>query len=174
MREYKKEEKMKLVKKTHANRKNGLDQFAGFSTEEKLVVVLFQLEILNPNLLAYRELNSLANKLIRDLLIEQMETTTNKGMRKVVNIKGSSATICKKCNGTGINHQLKDNKCDCIRGWVYDNKLKLINDTEYKEKAIKIYLKNMSKRRLISKYSHDELLNMNLKEFLEVTKMYSM
>ena len=141
MRKYSREEKKNLVKKSHINIKNGLNQFTGFSTEEKLAVVLFQLEILNPDLLVYRELNSLANKLIRDLLIEQMETTTNKGMRKVVIIKGSSATICKKCNGTGINHQSKDSKCDCIRGWFYDNKLKLINDTEYKEKAIKIYLK---------------------------------
>ena len=165
---------MKLVKKTHTNRKNGLDQFAGFSTEEKLVVVLFQLEILNPDLKTYNEFNRLANMLIRELLLEQIEVPTNKGIRKVIDINGNKATICKKCNGSGINHQLKDNKCECIRGWIYDNKLKLINDTEYKEKAIKIYLKNMSKRRLISKYSHDELLNMNLKKFLEVTKMYSL
>ena len=171
MREYKKEEKMELVKKTHINRKNGLDQFTGFSTEEKLVTVLFQLEILSPNLSIYRELNSLANKLIRDLLIEQMETTTNKGMRKVVNIKGSNATICKKCNGTGINYQLKDNKCDCIRGWFYDNKLKLISEAEYKEKAVKKYFKTRNKARLVSKYNQEELLNMNLEEFLNITKV---
>ena len=171
MREYKKEEKMKLVKKTHTNRKNGLDQFAGFSTEEKLVTVLFQLEILNPNLSVYRELNSLANKLIRDLLIEQMETTTNKGMRKVVDIKGSSATICKKCNGTGINHQLKDNKCDCIRGWFYDNKLKLISEAEYKERATKKYFKNLKKKNLVSRYTKEELLNLNINEFLDITKV---
>ena len=170
MREYKKEEKMELVKKTHTNRKNGLDQFAGFSTEEKLVTVLFQLEILSPNLSVYRELNSLANKLIRDLLVEQMETTTNKGMRKVVNIKGSSATICKKCNGTGTNHQLKDNKCDCIRGWFYDNKLKLISEAEYKERATKKYFKNLEKKNLISRYTKEELLNLDINNFLDITK----
>ena len=171
MREYKKEEKMKLVKKTHTNRKNGLDQFAGFSTEEKLAVVLLQLEILNPDLLVYRELNSLANKLIRDLLIEQMETTTNKGIKKVMTINGSTAVLCSKCNGSGIHYQRKDSKCDCIRGWNYNNKIKKISEAEYKEKAVKKYFKDLSKKKLLSKYDINELSNLDIKEFLNITKI---
>ena len=151
MREYSREEKMTLCKKSNQNRKEGKDNFDGFSKEDKLALALWQVEVLNRNSNldhvreAWEKWNKLSKVLIVELLQESIEIPTNKGMRKVLNISGNTATICKECNGTKINHQRKDNKCCCIRGWYWDYKLKVISEEEYKERASKKYFKKFNK-----------------------------
>ena len=171
MREYSREEKRELSKRYN----NG--EFELFSKEEKLALALWQVEILNRDSKnekvwrAWDKWNKLAKILIVELLQESVEVPTNKGMRKILNIDGNIATICRNCNGTTINYQRKNNKCDCIRGWFYNDKLKLITEEEYKKRATKKYFKELSKKRLLTKYTENELLNMNLKDFLYITKI---
>ena len=100
-----------------------------------------------------------------------METTTNKGIKKIITIKGNTTVLCNKCNGSGIHYQRKDNKCDCIRGWTYNNKIKKISNAEYKERAAKKYFKSLEKKNLISRYAEKELLNLDINDFLDVTKV---
>ena len=172
MKQYDREEKKELCK-----RYNQEGNFDNFSKEEKLALALWQVEVLNrdSNLKSVRDAwekwNKLAKILIRELLQESMEVPTNKGMRKVLNVEGNIATACKYCGGTGINYQRKNNKCDCIRGWFYNDKLKLITEEEYKKRATEKYCKELSKKRLLTKYTENELLNMNLKDFLYITKI---
>ena len=177
MKQYSREEKMKLCKKFNQNRKEGKDNFEGFSKEDKLALAFWQIDVLDrdSNLNQVREAwekwNKLAKLLIRELLQESVEVPTNKGMRKVLNIEGNIATLCKYCNGTGVNFQRKNNLCDCIRGWFYNDKLKLISEEEYKKRASKRYFENLEKKRLLSGYTEDDLLGMDLKEFLYATKV---
>ena len=102
MREYSREEKRELSKRYN----NG--EFELFSKEEKLALALWQVEILNKNSNldhvreAWEKWNKLANMLICELLQESIEVPTNKGMRKILNIDGNIATICRECNGTTI------------------------------------------------------------------------
>ena len=110
MREYSREEKRELSKRYN----NG--EFELFSKEEKLALALWQVEILNKNSNldhvreAWEKWNKLANMLICELLQESIEVPTNKGMRKILNIDGNIATICRGCNGTTINYQRKNNR----------------------------------------------------------------
>lgn len=177
MKQYTREEKMALCKKSNQNRWEGKDDFDGFSKEDKLALALWQVEVLNrdSNLKSVRDAwekwNKLAKILIRELLQESMEVPTNKGMRKVLNVEGNIATACKYCGGTGINYQRKNNKCDCIRGWFYNNKLKLIDEEEYKKRATRKYFKELNKKGLLTNYTENDLLNMNLKDFLYITKV---
>ena len=171
MREYSREEKRELSKRYN----NG--EFELFSKEEKLALALWQVEILNKNSNldhvreAWEKWNKLSKVLIVELLQESIEVPTNKGIRKVLNINGNTATICKECNGTKINHQRKDNKCHCVRGWFWDDKLKIIGEEEYKKRASKKYFKILKKKRLLTRYSEEELLKMNMKDFLYITKI---
>lgn len=178
MREYSREEKMALCKKSNQNRKAGKDNFEGFSKEDKLALALWQIEVLNRNSKlsyvreAWEKWNKLAKVLIKELLQESIEVPTNKGMRKVLNIEGNMATLCKHCNGSGINFQRKNNMCDCLRGWFYDNKIKVINEEEYKKRALKRYFKQLEKNRSLSRYTEEELFNMDFESFLKITKVY--
>ena len=179
MREYSREEKMTLCKKSNQNRKEGKDNFDGFSKEDKLALALWQIEVLNRDSknekvwMAWEKWNKLANMLICELLQESIEVPTNKGMRKILNIDGNIATICRECNGTTINYQRKNNRC-CIRGWYYTDNIKPISEDKYKIKAINKYLKDLQKKRMLSKYTKEEMLEMSFEEVLNYTKMYSL
>ena len=173
MREYSREEKRELSKRYN----NG--EFELFSKEEKLALALWQVEILNKNSNldhvreAWEKWNKLAKILIVELLQESVEVPTNKGMRKILNIDGNIATICRNCNGTTINYQRKNNHC-CVRGWYYTNNIKPISEDKYKTKAINKYLKDLQKKRMLSKYTKEEMLEMSFEEVLNYTKMYSL
>ena len=173
MREYSREEKRELSKRYN----NG--EFELFSKEEKLALALWQVEILNKNSNldhvreAWEKWNKLAKILIVELLQESVEVPTNKGMRKILNIDGNIATICRNCNGTTINYQRKNNHC-CVRGWYYTNNIKPISEDKYKIKAINKYLKDIQKKRMLSKYTKEEMLEMSFEEVLNYTKMYSL
>ena len=173
MREYSREEKRELSKRYN----NG--EFELFSKEEKLALALWQIEILNKNSNldhvreAWEKWNKLAKILIVELLQESVEVPTNKGMRKILNIDGNIATICRNCNGTTINYQRKNNHC-CVRGWYYTNNIKPISEDKYKIKAINKYLKDLQKKRMLSKYTKEEMLEMSFEEVLNYTKMYSL
>lgn len=173
MREYSREEKRELSK-----RYNNCE-FELFSKEEKLALALWQVEILNKNSNldhvreAWEKWNKLAKILIVELLQESVEVPTNKGMRKILNIDGNIATICRNCNGTTINYQRKNNHC-CVRGWYYTNNIKPISEDKYKIKAINKYLKDLQKKRMLSKYTKEEMLEMSFEEVLNYTKMYSL
>ena len=173
MREYSREEKRELSKRYN----NG--EFELFSKEEKLALALWQVEILNKNSNldhvreAWEKWNKLAKILIVELLQESVEVPTNKGMRKILNIDGNIATICRNCNGTTINYQRKNNHC-CVRGWYYTNNIKPISEDKYKIKAINKYLKDLQKKRMLSKYTKEEMLEMSFEEVLNYTKMYSL
>ena len=173
MREYSREEKRELSKRYN----NG--EFELFSKEEKLALALWQVEILNRDSKnekvwrAWDKWNKLAKILIVELLQESVEVPTNKGMRKILNIDGNIATICRNCNGTTINYQRKNNRC-CVRGWYYTNNIKPISEDKYKIKAINKYLKDLQKKRMLSKYTKEEMLEMSFEEVLNYTKMYSL
>lgn len=175
MKQYSNKEKKMLCKKINQNRKDGKNDFDGFTKEDKLALALWQVKVLNRNSEldhireAWDRWNKLVKLFIAELLQESLEVPTNKGMRKILNIEGNLATLCKKCDGTGINYQSKNNKCDCLRGWFYDNKLRLINEEEYKKRAIKRYFKKLKEKRMLSKYLEEDLLKMNLEDFLYVT-----
>ena len=155
-----------LVKKAH---NEGLEIL---ELKDQLEVVLYQLKILNKDLDVYAEYNRLANMLIRKILIEDTEyKTTNKGYKKVVNINGSYAVLCEKCGGSSVNYQYKDNKCSCNRGWNYIKGLKIISEIEYKEKDIKKYFKQLTKQNKLSRYAQKQLLDMNLTDFIYITKV---
>ena len=179
MKEYSREEKMALCKKSNQNRKEGKDDFDGFSKEDKLALALWQIEVLNRDSKnekvwrAWEKWNKLAKILIVELLQESVEVPTNKGMRKILNIDGNIATICRNCNGTTINYQRKNNRC-CVRGWYYTNNIKPISEDKYKTKAINKYLKDLQKKRMLSKYTKEEMLEMSFEEVLNYTKMYSL
>ena len=161
MREYSREEKRELSKRYNKG------EFELFSKEEKLALALWQIEVLNRDSKnekvwrAWEKWNKLAKILIVELLQESVEVPTNKGMRKILNIDGNIATICRNCNGTTINYQRKNNHC-CVRGWYY------------KIKAINKYLKDLQKKRMLSKYTKEEMLEMSFEEVLNYTKMYSL
>lgn len=180
MREYSREEKMALCKKSNQNRKEGKDNFDGFSKEDKLALALWQVEVLNKNSKldhvreAWDRWNKLANMLICELLQESVEVPTNKGMRKILNINGNIATICRECNGTTINYQRKNNYCCCIRGWYYDDNIKPISEDKYKIKAINKHFRDLKKKRQLSKYTMVEMLEMSFEEILNYTKIYSL
>lgn len=173
MKEYSREEKRELSKRYN----NG--EFELFSKEEKLALALWQVEILNRDSKnekvwrAWDKWNKLAKILIVELLQESVEVPTNKGMRKILNIDGNIATICRNCNGTTINYQRKNNRC-CVRGWYYTNNIKPISEDKYKIKAINKYLKDLQKKRMLSKYTKEEMLEMSFEEVLNYTKMYSL
>ena len=173
MREYSREDKRELSKRYN----NG--EFELFSKEEKLALALWQVEILNRDSKnekvwrAWEKWNKLAKTLIVELLQESVEVPTNKGMRKILNIDGNIATICRNCNGTTINYQRKNNRC-CVRGWYYTNNIKPISEDKYKIKAINKYLKDLQKKRMLSKYTKEEMLEMSFEEVLNYTKMYSL
>ena len=173
MREYSREEKRELSKRYN----NG--EFELFSKEEKLALALWQVEVLNRDSKnekvwrAWDKWNKLAKILIVELLQESVEVPTNKGMRKILNIDGNIATICRNCNGTTINYQRKNNRC-CVRGWYYTNNIKPISEDKYKIKAINKYLKDLQKKRMLSKYTKEEMLEMSFEEVLNYTKMYSL
>ena len=173
MKEYSREEKRELSKRYN----NG--EFELFSKEEKLALALWQVEILNRDSKnekvwrAWEKWNKLAKTLIVELLQESVEVPTNKGMRKILNIDGNIATICRNCNGTTINYQRKNNHC-CVRGWYYTNNIKPISEDKYKIKAINKYLKDLQKKRMLSKYTKEEMLEMSFEEVLNYTKMYSL
>ena len=173
MREYSREEKRELSKRYN----NG--EFELFSKEEKLALALWQIEVLNRDSKnekvwrAWDKWNKLAKTLIVELLQESAEVPTNKGMRKILNIDGNIATICRNCNGTTINYQRKNNRC-CVRGWYYTNNIKPISEDKYKIKAINKYLKDLQKKRMLSKYTKEEMLEMSFEEVLNYTKMYSL
>ena len=173
MREYSREEKRELSKRYN----NG--EFELFSKEEKLALALWQVEVLNRDSKnekvwrAWEKWNKLAKTLIVELLQESVEIPTNKGMRKILNIDGNIATICRNCNGTTINYQRKNNHC-CARGWDYTNNIKPISEDKYKIKAINKYLKDLQKKRMLSKYTKEEMLEMSFEEVLNYTKMYSL
>ena len=179
MKEYSREEKMALCKKSNQNRKEGKDDFDGFSKEDKLALALWQIEVLNRDSKnekvwrAWEKWNKLAKILIVELLQESVEVPTNKGMRKILNIDGNIATICRNCNGTTINYQRKNNRC-CVRGWYYTNNIKPISEDKYKTKAINKYLKDLQKKKMLSKYTKEEMLEMSFEEVLNYTKMYSL
>ena len=179
MKEYSREEKMALCKKFNQNRKEGKDNFDGFSKEDKLALALWQIEVLNRDSKnekvwrAWDKWNKLAKILIVELLQESVEVPTNKGMRKILNIDGNIATICRNCNGTTINYQRKNNRC-CVRGWYYTNNIKPISEDKYKTKAINKYLKDLQKKKMLSKYTKEEMLEMSFEEVLNYTKMYSL
>ena len=165
MKEYSREEKRELSKRYN----NG--EFELFSKEEKLALALWQVEVLNRDSKnekvwrAWEKWNKLAKTLIVELLQESVEVPTNKGMRKILNIDGNIATICRNCNGTTINYQRKNNRC-CVRGWYYTNNIKPISEDEYKTKAINKYLKDLQKKRMLSKYTKEEMLEMSFEEVL--------
>ena len=173
MREYSREDKRELSKRYN----NG--EFESFSKEEKLALALWQVEILNRDSKnekvwrAWDKWNKLAKILIVELLQESVEVPTNKGMRKILNIDGNIATICRNCNGTTINYQRKNNRC-CVRGWYYTNNIKPISEDKYKTKAINKYLKDLQKKKMLSKYTKEEMLEMSFEEVLNYTKMYSL
>ncbi len=173
MKEYSREEKRELSKRYN----NG--EFELFSKEEKLALALWQVEILNRDSKnekvwrAWEKWNKLAKTLIVELLQESVEVPTNKGMRKILNIDGNIATICRNCNGTTINYQRKNNHC-CVRGWYYTNNIKPISEDKYKIKAINKYLKDLQNKRMLSKYTKEEMLEMSFEEVLNYTKMYSL
>ena len=173
MKEYSREEKRELSKRYN----NG--EFELFSKEEKLALALWQVETLNRDSKnekvwrAWDKWNKLAKILIVELLQESVEVPTNKGMRKILNIDGNIATICRNCNGTTINYQRKNNRC-CVRGWYYTNNIKPISEDKYKIKAINKYLKDLQKKRMLSKYTKEEMLEMSFEEVLNYTKMYSL
>ena len=173
MREYSREDKRELSKRYN----NG--EFELFSKEEKLALALWQVEILNRDSKnekvwrAWDKWNKLAKILIVELLQESVEVPTNKGMRKILNIDGNIATICRNCNGTTINYQRKNNRC-CVRGWYYTNNIKPISEDKYKIKAINKYLKDLQKKRMLIKYTKEEMLEMSFEEVLNYTKMYSL
>ena len=110
MKEYSREEKRELSKRYN----NG--EFELFSKEEKLALALWQVEVLNRDSKnekvwrAWDKWNKLAKILIVELLQESVEVPTNKGMRKILNIDGNIATICRNCNGTTINYQRKNER----------------------------------------------------------------
>ena len=173
MKKYSREDKRELSKRYN----NG--EFELFSKEEKLALALWQVEILNRDSKnekvwrAWDKWNKLAKILIVELLQESVEVPTNKGMRKILNIDGNIATICRNCNGTTINYQRKNNRC-CVRGWYYTNNIKPISEDKYKIKAINKYLKDLQKKRMLSKYTKEEMLEMSFEEVLNYTKMYSL
>ena len=173
MREYSREEKRELSKRYN----NG--EFELFSKEEKLALALWQVEILNKNSNldhvreAWEKWNKLANMLICELLQESIEVPTNKGMRKILNIDGNIATICKGCNGTTINYQRKNNRC-CIKGWYYTDNIKPISEDKYKIKAINKHFRDLKKKKQLSKYTMVEMLEMSFEEVLNYTKIYSL
>ena len=173
MREYSREEKRELSKRYNKG------EFELFSKEEKLALALWQIEVLNRDSKnekvwrAWDKWNKLAKTLIVELLQESVEVPTNKGMRKILNIDGNIATICRNCNGTTINYQRKNNRC-CVRGWYYTNNIKPISEDKYKIKAINKYLKDLQKKRMLSKYTKEEMLEMSFEEVLNYTKMYSL
>ena len=173
MKEYSREEKRELSKRYN----NG--EFELFSKEEKLALALWQVEVLNRDSKnekvwrAWEKWNKLAKTLIVELLQESVEVPTNKGMRKISNIDGNIATICRNCNGTTINYQRKNNRC-CVRGWYYTNNIKPISEDKYKIKAINKYLKDLQKKRMLRKYTKEEMLEMSFEEVLNYTKMYSL
>ena len=173
MREYSREEKRELSKRYN----NG--EFELFSKEEKLALALWQVEILNKNSNldhvreAWEKWNKLANMLICELLQESIEVPTNKGMRKILNIDGNIATICRGCNGTTINHQRKNNRC-CIKGWYYTDNIKPISEDKYKIKAINKHFRDLKKKKQLSKYTMVEMLEMSFEEVLNYTKIYSL
>lgn len=173
MREYSREEKRELSKRYNKG------EFELFSKEEKLALALWQIEVLNRDSKnekvwrAWDKWNKLAKTLIVELLQESAEVPTNKGMRKILNIDGNIATICRNCNGTTINYQRKNNRC-CVRGWYYTNNIKPISEDKYKIKAINKYLKDLQKKRMLSKYTKEEMLEMSFEEVLNYTKMYSL
>ena len=173
MREYSREEKRELSKRYN----NG--EFELFSKEEKLALALWQVEILNKNSNldhvreAWEKWNKLANMLICELLQESIEVPTNKGMRKILNINGNIATICRGCNGTTINYQRKNNRC-CIKGWYYTDNVKPISEDKYKIKAINKHFRDLKKKKQLSKYTMVEMLEMSFEEVLNYTKIYSL
>ena len=173
MKEYSREEKRELSKRYNKG------EFELFSKEEKLALALWQVKILNRDSKnekvwrAWDKWNKLAKILIVELLQESVEVPTNKGMRKILNIDGNIATICRNCNGTTINYQRKNNRC-CVRGWYYTNNIKPISEDKYKIKAINKYLKDLQKKRMLSKYTKEEMLEMSFEEVLNYTKMYSL
>ena len=173
MKEYSREEKRELSKRYNKG------EFELFSKEEKLALALWQIEVLNRDSKnekvwrAWDKWNKLAKTLIVELLQESVEVPTNKGMRKILNIDGNIATICRNCNGTTINYQRKNNRC-CVRGWYYTNNIKPISEDKYKIKAINKYLKDLQKKRMLSKYTKEEMLEMSFEEVLNYTKMYSL
>lgn len=173
MREYSREEKRELSKRYN----NG--EFELFSKEEKLALALWQVEILNKNSNldhvreAWEKWNKLANMLICELLQESIEVPTNKGMRKILNIDGNIATICRGCNGTTINYQRKNNRC-CIKGWYYTDNIKPISEDKYKIKAINKHFRDLKKKKQLSKYTMVEMLEMSFEEVLNYTKIYSL
>ena len=173
MREYSREEKRELSKRYN----NG--EFELFSKEEKLALALWQVEILNKNSNldhvreAWEKWNKLANMLICELLQESIEVPTNKGMRKILNIDGNIATICRGCNGTTINYQRKNNHC-CIKGWYYTDNIKPISEDKYKIKAINKHFRDLKKKKQLSKYTMVEMLEMSFEEVLNYTKIYSL
>lgn len=101
--------------------------------EELLEIALYQLNTLNPNTSQWNEWNKKSKELIIEILQESKEVTTNKGIRKVLFVGDNTVTLCKICNGTKVNFQARDDKCHCIRGFLYDNKLKIISEQEYKK-----------------------------------------
>lgn len=173
MREYSREEKRELSKRYN----NG--EFELFSKEEKLALALWQVEILNKNSKlvhvreAWEKWNKLANMLICELLQESIEVPTNKGMRKILNIDGNIATICRECNGTTINYQRKNNHC-CIKGWYYTDNIKPISEDKYKIRAINKHFRDLKKKGQLSKYTMVEMLEMSFEEILNYTKIYSL
>lgn len=137
---------------------------------ELLQTTLNKIETLDKQSTEYEELNKQAKELIKNMLHDQKEVTTNKGMKKVLKVNGKLATQCKKCHGTGKHYDYKNGLCGCIRGWFYDDKLKVISIEEYKKRNAKKYLKNLIKKNQLSKYTFEDLIKMNLKDFLYITE----
>lgn len=138
---------------------------------ELLEVALYQVKILNPTLPQWSKWNNKAKGLIVELLQEGTEIPTNKGMRKMLFFGSNVATLCKRCNGTALDVQARDNKCSCVRGYQLNSKIKEISEEEYKRRALRKYFKDLTKKGHLSKYTQDELLNMNIDEFLYYTKV---
>ena len=180
MKKFTREDKKNLMKKVAQNKKSGKHEFDGLNKEEQLAIALWQIEVLDRDSKlshvreSWEKWNRVAKMLVHELLQETLEVTTNKGIRKVLNVDGNMATICKICNGTGRNLQARNNMCSCTRGWFYDNKMRVISEDDYKKRALKRYRNVLNKKRILSKHSDSELLKMSLDDFLDVTKVHTL
>lgn len=177
MLNFSKEDQRALCRRYNDNIREGMDGFEGFSKCEKLGLAMHLAEGMNKDskLQSVRESWSKWNQLKRDLIVELLsefeEVPTNKGMRSIIVINGNTFTLCKHCGGTAVNYQRKNNKCDCIIGYRLHNGIKQISHEEYKIRATNKYLNKLRKARKLSKYEFDELVAMDLEEFLKFTKI---
>ena len=176
MRDYSREEKMALCKKSNQNRKAGKDNFEGFSKEDKLALALWQVEVLNKNSNldhvreAWERWNRLAKVLIVELLKESLEVETveevetnfknletleiyhNGKYKTVKQMKnGDYIEICERCGGTGTATQYMYNDngfCYKCMGSGKGKKIKYtpITDDEIIEDLFNRYKKKCKKK----------------------------